>query len=78
MTREPPEQTVIVRQKTRSGSNAAAATGAISGIGLLWLWNGYVLPYGWGPEMTGEVAVAIALALDRLFDRVLGPDADTR
>lgn len=47
----------------------------MSGIGLLWLWNGYVYLNGWGPEMPGEVAVAIAVGVDRLMDRWLGPDA---
>lgn len=75
MTTEPRQQTVVVRDKAVSGSNTAAASGAMSGIGLLWLWNGYVYLNGWGPEMPGEVAVAIAVGVDRLMDRWLGPDA---
>lgn len=41
-----------------------------SGIILLWLWNGFMVPQGY-PEMPGEVAIALAAFLVFLLSCLL-------
>lgn len=52
------------------------ATVAKTGLGLTamapWLWNWYVAGNGYGPEMTAEVAAAVAVIITSLLNRISG------